>query len=336
MFAGLADSDSEEEMKTVETKTTGSKKKGKKPKKESDRPGGAVAYEQDEDGYKREVKEGQRRGARGGRRGGPRGAYRGGQRGHFRGGRRGRGSRGGRYRGGYGENRGPYEKYSRFGTRQEIHGDKKPEEPQEESEYHGRTHERRTGTGHGKEVKKGGAGKAGWGDPDEEKKYEHQEAENAVEEALATEEEKKKPEPVAEGEGEGEEEVSNYTYQDYLADKEKQKEGLTKAQARDPEAITISNKLDHEQKKDHVLGQGTRVGKHEAYSTGGIHSEVELGFAVGAPEDDIETYDRPPRRGQRGGYRGGQRGGHGHGGRGGGKGGHKKKFVPLDDDFPAL
>ena len=345
MFAALAnDSDSEEEMKVVQAKKhTETKDKKKKAPKDDVKLSSNARYDDDEEGYSknRAGKPYRGRGARGrGERGRGRGdRSRGGRggRGQYRGDYQGRGGRGGR-----GYYRGPRDTYSHLASRPQEEGEE-VEKPHyssynEGGHRHHRDFEKKSGTGFGKEVKKGGAGKGGWGSEGLDKKLEHMDAEDAVEVAENpieedTKPEEKKAEPQTEVEHEEEEEeVNNYTYAEYVADKQKEKEKLTKAHARAPEAITVKNIKKYEKDEDSKKQPESKIKKHEAYAPGAFDAGVELGFQA-EPVEEEDFYGKP--RGGRGGYKGSYgRGDKPH--QAEKKTGGKKRFAALDKDFPAL
>ena len=210
-------------------------------------------------------------------------------------------------------------------------------------------------------MKKGGAGKANWGAPDEEQKYEHLEAEEAVKLAeedgatVATEKAEKEPAQKEVKEPE-EEEVNNLTYAEYIAQKKANQTSLVKNEKRKPEEIKVKNIQKYDKNDNTVKTITSNIKKHEAYAPSGISGNVEVGFQPLGDEVEEESYDRPRGRGGRGGRGGfrGDRGGRGDRGRGdrgrgdrdapradrgaprGGRGGKAKKFAAQEDDFPAL
>jgi plasminogen activator inhibitor 1 RNA-binding protein len=297
-----------------------------------------------------------REGYRGGR--GARGANTRGYRGE-RGGRG--GFRGGRYR----ERN---EAYTHLATREEVTGTDAPAEQQVsyggERNYksHG-GYDRRSGTGYGKEVKKGGAGRGNWGGASYERRYEHTDASTANKiaeegegeenkgESEATEtkvEETKVEAPVEPVEPE-EVEAPTQSYAEYLAQKKKNNENLTRAEGRKPEEIKVKNIEKHNEGKK-VKTVGSSIKSHETHAITGIKAEIEVGFAPIGDEEE-EVYDRPRGgrgrgdrgRGDRGGRGGRGRGGYqdrteyrgGRGGRGG-RGKTGKGFAATEDDFPSL
>ena len=269
-------------------------------------------------------------------------------RGGYRGDRRGRGrgfaGRGGRYAG-------PRDTYSKLASKEElgIQEENQPGQQDFGAEGHRRPHreyERRSGTGMGRDVKKGGAGKANWGSPEYEgKRYEHLEAEDAAEiaEQPAGEEETKKEETVEEQPPqEEEEEVNNLTYAEYIAQKKQEQSAGLKGESRKPEELKVKNIQKYNKDDKHKKTITSNIKAHEAYAPGGISADVEVGFKPVGDEVEEDFYPRGGRgrgrgRGRgapRGGYRGDDReqdrGGRGRQGRGG------KKFVAQDDDFPPL
>ena len=352
MFAAFASDSEEDEYKTVESKKH--TKKDKPATKEKDETKEVVGTRRAEEGDYSNVTRKPRGRGRGRGRGEYRGGYgehRGGYRGRgygergYRGGRRGRGDRGGRRgrgRGGYyGREDGPRETYSHLATKEQVTGkadDNTHHEEEEVEEGHQRMYERRSGTGHGKEIKKGGAGKGGWGNPDEDHKYEHMKADEAAQLANEEAKEEKPAEAYEEQkeEGEGEEEVNNLTYKEYMAQKKEQQEELKKGTSRKPDEIKVKNIQKYNKDDTSVKQVKSYIKGHEAYATGGISADVEVGFQPIGDEPE-EIYERPRGRGRgrgRGGYRGAPRGG--HEGQHGGRKFHNKKFNAQDEDFPPL
>lgn len=246
-------------------------------------------------------------------------------------GRYGRRGRGGRF--GRGGHRYKYHiegSYSKAAPRSEVLTDKDREvEEQVQKEIDAQAdenqkhwgHDKVSGSGLGKEVKKGGAGKAGWG-ADEFEDLEHrgaQEASEIMEEGYVNQEDKAKEKTEGEkpadenedqGEGEDEKEDTTISYAEYLEQRKKASGGLLKTEARSPEEIKMANIEKHtDAKKEKV--SGSTIKSHEAYAPTGIKADVELGFGA-APDDEPEEtyYDRPPR----GGRGRGRRGGRGRGG----------------------
>jgi plasminogen activator inhibitor 1 RNA-binding protein len=322
------------------------------------------------------------RGERGARGRGERGARGRGERGSRGRGDRGRGERGARggYRGGD-RNEHPREAYSHLATKDQVTG----EHQEGHEEHHGnneggyghhasygkREYDRKSGTGYGREVKKHGAGRGGWGNPDAATKYEHMDAEVVVDilaDGPETTEETKVVEPVEhvhqeEPKEEEEEEVNNLTYAEYKAAKAAEKSTLTKATARAPEELKVANMLKYEKTETHVKTIRNSTKKQDVQAPQGINTDIEIGFQPygDEPEDDFERPSRgrgergrggprgrgdrgrggPRGRGERGGYRGDRGAPRGDRGaaRGGGapRGGHKhQNFNALEEEFPAL
>ena len=376
MFAALA-SDSDDEYKAVESKKTTAKDKAAKMQKDETREvvGTRRTEEGDFDYGPNKTRASRGRGGRGrgdrgrGRGGygfegesrGGRGGYRG--RGFGRGGDRGRGfGRGGRGRGGRGSGyggrggkySGPRDQYSKLATREQVtgHGEEVQEHHEEPQEWgKDRYYERKSGTGYGKEVKKGGAGKGGWGAPEADTKLEHLEAETAVK-IVDTEGEENKEEKPSEGthvefkedkKEEEEEEVNNLTYSEYIAQKKAAQGTLKKGTARKPEELKVKNIQNYEKNDYSVKGFKSNVAKGTAYAPSGLTGDVEFGFQPLGDEPE-ETYERSDRggrgrgRGGRGGYRGGRGSNRGapHEDHYQAKRSQVKKFVANEDDFPAL
>lgn len=259
-----------------------------------------------------------------------------GGRGRGRGGRgRGRGERGrgrgrfdrGRGRGGYRGRQDQEGAYSHLATKEQVLSKEELEASQAEGAEEHATEEfgkhggydKRSGTGHGREVKKGGAGKGGWG-VEETDNLEHRDAEAAAEiaegEQPATETEEAKVEGEGEAEGEGEPEANTMSYAEYLEKRKQDNANLTKTEARAPEEIKLKNIQKHEGKKA-AKGAASAIKAHESYAPTGIKSEVDLGFgaAPDSSDDDEPSYNDRGRGGRGRGGRG--RGGRGRGSRGG-------------------
>lgn len=343
MFAAFA-SDSEDEYKAVESKKKVAKKPQKKQYKDDTRNvvGSRRAEEGDYD-----FSENKPRGTRGRGRGrAARGRGRG--RGGFEGEHRPRGERGfgrgrgrGRGRGGYDAHHpGPRAAYSKFADRENTGEARTHEEHAEGQEHYDqrRYYDKRSGTGHGREVKKGGAGKGGWGNPNQDQKLEHMDAEAAavVAEGEADKEENKEETFEQEPEKEEvEEEVNNLTYKEYMEQKKAEGTGVKKTAARKPEEIKVTNIQKYQKNETSEKQKRSTIKSHETYAMSGIKGDVEVGFqAVG--EEPVESFDRRGRgrgRGGRGAFRGAPRE---HQAPHKPSRGGRKKFVANDDEFPAL
>jgi len=309
------------------------------------------------------------RGERGYRGRGGRGDYEeryeeGGERQNYRGrGERGA-RRGGRYRGGERGTRGTRgdkrEVYSHLATKDQVikEGEEEKGEPNIGENRHRNypTHEgydKRSGTGYGKEVRKGGMGKGGWGNPDYERTLEHKDADVAAEIAeeghpdvagevdpslLPAEETKEKPAQEAPAAPQEEEEDdTKMSAKEFLEKRKKEHENLKKPEARKPEEITVKNIEKHSEGKKTDKLAGSTIKSHESYAPTKIKSEVELGFGAAPAEEEEEEYYPRGGRGRGGRGRGGRDRGGFQGGRGNkprGRGG--KKFTAADSDFPSL
>lgn len=144
--------------------------------------------------------------------------------------------------------------------------------------------------------------------------------------------------------------MNNYTYDEYLKDREAQKSKLNKVEARAPEAIKIKNIEKPELKDDSVKQVESKLRQGESYVPN-AHADV-LGFNAGPSNEEEEVEDRRPFRGGRGrgrgrGERGAPRGDRGaprgergapRGNRGGARGGKRggNKLDMNNDDFPTL
>ncbi|MCS6760383.1 MAG: hypothetical protein MO852_16730, partial [Candidatus Devosia euplotis] len=374
MFSAFESSD-EEDMKTVQPKKHASKDtKGALPTKDDTREVVGTRTQQEgdyEDYTSRKTK------PRGGYRGRGRGEAGGRGRGEGRGRGRGRGEGRGTYRGGRGEGRGygrgrgygdrggyrggPRDTYSKFATREQVTGgaptDKQlaAEAARNPDETPHMGYDKRSGSGYGREQKKGGYGKGNWGAPEEERKYEHMEAEDAAQLAASDEPAAVTDTPAAEDhheepQEEEEEEVNNLTYAEYKAQKEAEKSKLKKSEGRKPEELKVKNIQKYDKQDMAKKTITSNIKKHEAYAPGGISADVEVGFQPISDEEEQDDYERPRGRGGRGrGGRGRGRGDRGHrgdrgaprGDRGAPRGnrggrGRAQKFAAHDDDFPAL
>lgn len=351
-FAVFAqDSDEEGDMKVVEAKKQPAKK-DVKPVDDTKQTYGTRKYEEGD--YNNDgAKPYRGRGGRGARGDGYRGRGRGDG---YRGRGRGDGYRGGRYRGNYegGEHARPRDTYSRLASKQDVVGDQEQQpsgygERKRQPRHEG--YDKHSGTGYGREYRKGGAG--GWGNPNEERKYERQVAEAVTEEPTEEQphkeevkEEKVEETPaVEEQKVEEEEEPTGMTYAEYLEEKKRQQQNLKKATARKPEELNVKNIEKYEKDERHKKPGLTHAKKHESHTISGLaDSEVALGFQPVGEEQEEDSF-RPRRGDGRGRGRGG-RGRGGRGQRGGFRGdenqGHyekrreNKKFVSTDNDFPAL
>lgn len=346
-FAVLAnDSEEEDDMKVVESKKQPVKKEAK-PVDDTKQTYGTRKYEEGD--YNNEGPRPYR--GRGGRGRGE--GYRGRGEG-YRG--RGDGYRGrGRYRGNYddGYHPRPRDTYSQLANKKDVVGEQQETgygENRRRPKHEG--YDKHSGTGYGREYRKGGAG--GWGNPEEERKYEKHEAEAAQEEPAEAEQHKEevkeeKVEEVVPTEEkkveEEEEEPTGMTYAEYLEEKKRQQQNLKKASARKPDELNVKNIEKYEKDERHKKTGLTNIKKHESHAiTGLADSEVALGFQPVGEEQEDDSFR--PRRGD---GRGRGRGGRGRGGRGQ-RGGFRgednhthhekkrdgKKFVSTSDDFPAL
>lgn len=205
-----------------------------------------------------------------------------------------------------------------------------------------RTYDRRSGTGRGREIKKGGGGGHNWGnDKNEARKNEGPVDENAPVEVAtdAVEEEVEKvPDP------EPEPEDNTMTMEDYLAAKSGKAAGddlfgAKKERSVDEAAGEFAGKEAHVAVQEDfvVMGSGKSLRKKNEKKAA---QTLDLNFRVKSASDPRPRRDdrNGDRRGGRGG-RGDRRGG--RGGRGGGRGGRGKaggRGLKVDDvnAFPSL
>lgn len=189
-----------------------------------------------------------------------------------------------------------------------------------------REFDRRSGTGRGTEVAKGGAGKGGWGTNEEEIAAQRRELEEGGEAPTGDKEKEKTPtvevveEPV-------EPEVPTFTMDEFLAKRNAERSGST-----------IFNKVEERKSTDDFSSLKAKsglveesfivlsAGKTKETNGKGQRSSdktkvTNLGFHAAPKEEYRED------RGDRGG-RGGDRGGKGGGGRGGGRGGGDRRSAP--------
>jgi len=206
--------------------------------------------------------------------------------------------------------------------------------------YH--PYDRKSGTGRGRELHKGGHGKGNWGDTNDEVKTNAEGVEGTTE----TKEEGKTAEPKPEGEKEEgtkvddiyeeerrkrmeeeEKEKNLRTLDDFLAGK---KVSQFKKEARKAEEVKKTNIEKKTEGKDKISTLNNQLKDQDVYSVSvGQSAENKLLGFVGEQDE----YERGPR--DRGGY-GGERGGYGGGrGRGGQRKGGNKLYM-NEEEFPTL
>ena len=182
----------------------------------------------------------------------------------------------------------------------------------------GREFERKSGTGRGREVSKGGAGGNNWGSA------ETQEADEAAAAASAVEAEER----AAKRKAEEAEDAKMVSYDDYLKQKESSNgEGFG---ARAEKAVTSEFAVPALTKVTAdfmVMGSGKALRKKGDAGKKGKQT-LEAGFRFKAPDRDDDAGGRGGRGGGRGGDRDGGRGGRGGGGRGGGDRGDRGSREP--------
>ena len=195
------------------------------------------------------------------------------------------------YRGNYddGYHPRPRDTYSQLANKKDVVGEQQETgygENKRRPKHEG--YDKHSGTGYGREYRKGGAG--GWGNPNEERKYEKHEAEAVQEEPAEAEQHKEevkeeKVEEVAPTEEkkveEEEEEPNGMTYAEYLEEKKRQQQNLKKASARKPDELNVKNIEKYEKDERHKKTGLTNIKKHESHAiTGLTDSEVALGFDI--------------------------------------------------------
>jgi plasminogen activator inhibitor 1 RNA-binding protein len=209
-----------------------------------------------------------------------------------------------------------------------------------------RTYDRRSGTGRGKEIKKGGGGSRNWGnDKNDARKAEGTVIEGEEEavlepktteevEAAAPEENKEAAEEPA-PEVKEEEEDKTMTLDDYLKNKSRPESDAFKPVAEKEFVDEFAGKAAKKSVEEDflVMGGGKSLRKKGAKKDGKV--SVDVGFRVSSG-DDMRRGERRggDRRGGRGG-RGSGRGGGSRGGRGGGKQGGAINVADADA-FPSL
>lgn len=179
-----------------------------------------------------------------------------------------------------------------------------------------RAYDRRSGTGRGKEIKKGGGGARNWGnDKDEAKKAEGRINEDA-DVAPATDG-NENPDAAAE-EVEPEKEDNTMTYVEYIASKGKKEEVALRGVKNDFEGFAASEKV----VEDSFISTGGGKKKKDKKKKDVEKAVIDLGFRVAKTNvdsgRDAGRGDRRDGRGRGGAGRGDRRDGRGRGaGRGG-------------------
>jgi len=201
-----------------------------------------------------------------------------------------------------------------------------------------RVYDRRSGTGRGKEIKKGGGGARNWGNAkDEAKKAEGRINEN--EEVAPATDGNENPDVPAE-EAKPEVEDNTMTLAEYMASKGKKEEAALRDVKNEFEGKAVAAKGDEEAFM--VMGGGKK--KKDKKKKEVEKKSVDVGFRVGNPNSDGgrggrgRGGGRGDRRDGRGRGRGGK-GGRGAGGRGPKTGGNKKpQGINVNDEgaFPSL
>lgn len=207
-----------------------------------------------------------------------------------------------------------------------------------------RTYDRRSGTGRGKEIKKGGGGARNWGSD----KGDARKAEGALDEDNVPAPEGEEAAPATEREEEvakepEEPEVVTKTYDEHMAEKLKAKENNPLFQPKEVKEVTnefSGIKIKKAVEEDFlVMGEGKALRKKGSGKKSiGEDEKVQLSFRVGSRPGgegrrDGGDRDRRGGRGRGGGRRGG-RGGRGRGG-GGGRGGAATNALDPSA-FPSL
>jgi len=178
-----------------------------------------------------------------------------------------------------------------------------------------RAYDRRSGTGRGKEIKKGGGGARNWGnDKDEAKKAEGRINEDA-EVAPATDG-NENPDAAAE-EVEPEKEDNTMTYAEYIASKGKKEEVALRGVKNDFEGFAASEKVEED---SFISKGGGKKKKDKKKKKGTEKAVIDLGFRVAKTNidsgRDAGRGDRRDGRGRGGAGRGDRRDGRGRGGAG--------------------
>lgn len=211
-----------------------------------------------------------------------------------------------------------------------------------------RTYDRRSGTGRGKEIKKGGGGGRNWGsDKDEARKNEgpvDEAAPAAVVEAVVEE-------VVAEPEPEPEPEDVTMTMEEFLASKSSKAAGddlfgAKKERTADDVANDFSGKEAHVAVEGDFLVMGSGKSLRKKSNKKEVQ-KLDLNFKIASASDSRPRRDDDDRRGGRGGRGGRGRDGdrrrndgrgRGRGGRGGKRTGGRGGGLKVDDAnaFPSL
>jgi plasminogen activator inhibitor 1 RNA-binding protein len=207
--------------------------------------------------------------------------------------------------------------------------------------------DRKSGTGRGRELNKGGHGKGNWGDvrdeiqgqqdaatidkPTTEKVAEEGEHKEGEEGTTAQETEVK---PQVQEEEEEEENTKELTLEEYLAQKKK---STIKKEARKAEELKKDNieRVETGKQKVETLESKIRGNETHTIASGKSDQNTLLGFQ--GEEDEYPRGDRPF-RGGRGGRGRGQRTGGNRGGQqtGGRQGGRQQQLSVNEEAFPAL
>jgi plasminogen activator inhibitor 1 RNA-binding protein len=206
--------------------------------------------------------------------------------------------------------------------------------------------DRKSGTGRGRELAKGGHGKGNWGDVRDEIQGQVDAAGIEKPAAEKTAEEGAEPTEKPEGtpaeevytspvkEEEEEEESKELTLEEYMAQKKK---STLRKEARAPEQLKKENieKVDAEKQKVETISSNLRNQETYSIATGKNENAVLLGFQG---EEDEYPRERGFRggRGGRGGARGSRGGARGGEPRQGGRGGRQQQLNVNEEAFPAL
>lgn len=199
-----------------------------------------------------------------------------------------------------------------------------------------RTYDRRSGTGRGKEIKKGGGGARNWGsDKNEAKKMEGRINED---EDIAPAAEGEEVPADAPAEEEPAKEDNTMTYAEYVASKGKKEEVSLRETKNDFAGVAAA--AQGEEESFMQMGGGKK--KKDKKKKEVEKKTVDVGFRVAKPYAGGERSERRDSRGGRGDRRDGRgrgRGGKGGRGSGRGRGGAKKPqgFNAQDEAaFPSL
>lgn len=207
-----------------------------------------------------------------------------------------------------------------------------------------RAYDRRSGTGRGKEIKKGGGGARNWGsDKADAKKMEGTINEDEVKEDVPSElpAEENAETGAEETPVEEKPEEKTMTFAEYMASKGKKEEVAGRETEDEFKGVSAATKVE----TDFLVMGGAKQKKNKKKKDG-EKKTVEVGFRVANPNSGRGDRDHDRDRGGRGGRggrgRGGGRDGRGRDGRGRGRGrggrGGRSSGINVQDEtaFPSL